>query len=58
MLRWVNAMWILVLGFAALAAIFMMGRWSHGRGRQADLGSVSEQWVAEHRLSQAQDSQR
>jgi hypothetical protein len=51
-------MWILVLGFAALAALFMMGRVSHGRGRQADLGSVSEHWVAEHRLSQAQDSQR
>jgi hypothetical protein len=57
MLYWVNVMWMFVLGCAALAAILMKVRW-HGHGRQADLGSVSEQWVAEHRLSQAQDSQR
>jgi len=57
MLHWVNAMWMFVLGFVVLAAILMIVRW-HGHGRQADLGSVSEQWVAEHRLSQAQDSHR
>lgn len=52
-----NGAWI-ILGLAVFGAIAAMNRWSHGRGRRPDLGFVSQQWVAEHRLSQSQSSQR
>jgi hypothetical protein len=48
--------WIIAtLGVSgAIAAIV---RW-RARGRRDDLGFVSNQWVAEHRLSQQHDVQR
>jgi hypothetical protein len=51
-----NALWI-IIAITILAAIARTIAWSHER-RPADLGFVSHQWVAEHRLSQAQDPQR
>jgi len=52
-----NAAWI-ILGLGVLGAITAMIGRSQGRGQQSNLGSVSQQWVAEHRLSQTPDSQR
>ena len=49
-----NAVWILA-GIAGLGALAQLVTWSLGQGRKADLGSVSHQWVAEHRLSQTQE---
>lgn len=49
--------WI-VLGLGVVGAIAAMNWWSPGRGRHPDLGFVSQQWVAEHRLSQSQVSQQ
>jgi len=43
------------LGVSVLIAVVA---WWRGRGRHSDLGFVSNQWVAEHRLSQQHDSQR
>jgi hypothetical protein len=50
MLNTMNGIWI-VVGFGVSVAIALIVR-SRGRVRQSDLGSVSNQWVAEHRLSQ------
>ena len=50
----VTAVWILV-GLAGVGAIAQLVTWSFGRGRTPDLGSVSHQWIAEHRLSQSQE---
>jgi hypothetical protein len=51
-----NGVWIVVgLGVAVALALAAIAR-SLGRGRQSDLGSVSDHWVAEHRLSQPNDS--
>jgi hypothetical protein len=52
-----NVVWI-VVGAAAVGVVVRLVAWSHGRARQADLGSVSHSWIAEHRLSQTQDSNR
>ena len=49
-----NAVWILV-GIAGLGALAQLVTWSLGQGRKSDLGSVSHQWVAEHRQSQTQE---
>ena len=49
---------LLILGFGLLAGVIAMIGWSSGRGTDADMGSVSHQWVSEHRLSQTQDSRR
>lgn len=52
-------MWI-VGGIGALVAIasLLVVAWRSG-GEDGDLGSVSNQWVSEHRLGQSsQDSQR
>ena len=40
---------------AALVALVMS--WSRG-GNTTDLGAVSSQWIAEHRLGSGQDSRR
>ena len=50
-------MWI-ILGIGLVGAIAATIAWFQGRGQNTDLGFVSHQWVAEHRLSQTQDSQR
>ena len=52
-----NIVWIVVgLGIAG-AIIAFITSW-HRRDRQADLGAVSHQWVAEQRLGQPHDPQR
>ena len=48
-----NALWIL-LSIAGLGALAQLVSWL-SRGKNPDLGSVSHQWVAEHRLSQTQE---
>ena len=50
-------MW-LIIGFGILGALVVLVGLSQRRGRRADLGFVSDQWVAEHRLSQTQDARR
>jgi uncharacterized membrane protein len=52
-----NLVWIAV-GLGALTAVVALIRRSRARGRQADMGTVSHQWISEHRLSQTQDSRR
>ena len=46
-----SAVWI-VVGLGALgAAIALIASWQRG-GPGADLGTVSSQWISEHRLGQ------
>jgi hypothetical protein len=52
-----NAEWI-VVGLAIMGVLASIVGWAQTRGRPADLGAVSHNWLAEHRLSQTQDSQR
>jgi hypothetical protein len=40
---------------AAVVAVFTS--WSRG-GKPSDMGAVSNQWIAEHRLGSGQDSRR
>ena len=56
MLHAMNTVWVAV-GLGVFAAVVAIVRWS-GRGRQTDLGFVSQQWVAENRLSQQHDLRR
>ena len=50
-------MWTIVgVGVVALIAIIIAVL--QRPGMRADLGSVSDQWIAEHRLSQVQDTHR
>ena len=52
-----NTVWIVVgLGVAG-AIIIALTLW-HRRDQQSDLGSVSNQWVAEQRLGKTQEPQR
>ena len=48
--------WI-VIGVGVVVAAFVFGR-ARQRDGEANLGSVSNQWVAEHRLGPGRDSQR
>lgn len=54
-MRMTYAAWF---GLAALAGIVVIVRVVGGRARSqtVDVGSVSDQWVAEHRASQDDDS--
>ena len=53
----VNAVWI-VVGLGAVGAVVaLVASWQRG-GPGADLGTVSSQWISEHRLGQNQDSRR
>ena len=52
-----NAIWI-IAGLAVIGAIIALVRtWQQRRGDQ-DLGAVSHQCIAEHRLGHANDSRR
>jgi|RhiMetdeSRZDD1v2_1073273.scaffolds.fasta_scaffold1874879_2 preprotein translocase subunit SecG len=42
---------------AAAAIVALVMSWSRG-GNTADMGAVSGQWIAEHRLGSGQDSRR
>jgi len=46
-----NLVWI-VLAIAVLGAIVKKVAGPRKRASQSDLGSVSHQWIAEHRLAQ------
>ena len=50
-------MWMIALGVTLVCAVVAAWIGSRRHGREADYGSVSHQWVAEHR-AQAQESQR
>ena len=49
--------WI-VLGIGLLVALARTIVWRRERGWEADLGFVTHQWVAEHRLAQTQDARQ
>jgi hypothetical protein len=51
-----NTVWMIV-GLGVFGAIAAVVRW-RGSGRPADLGFVSQQWVAENRMSQQHDPRR
>jgi hypothetical protein len=53
----VNAAWI-VLGIGAAVAIYLFATAWRRRDHERDLGTVSHQWMAEHRMGQGHDSQR
>jgi hypothetical protein len=53
----VNAVWIVVGLGAVGAAIAAVASW-HRNGPHVDLGSVSSQWMSEHRAGSTQDSRR
>lgn len=45
-------LWI-VLGLAAVGAVIaLLASWQRGGGPGSDLGTVSSQWISEHRLGQ------
>jgi len=48
----------LVAGIGIVAALTKWAAWLSRRGTQPDLGFVSHQWLAEHRVSQISDPQR
>lgn len=53
----VSAVWI-VVGLGAVGVVIaLLASWQRG-GPHADLGTVSSQWISEHRLGQNQDSRR
>ena len=52
-----NVVWIIV-GVGIVGFLAKWIAWSGTRGGQSDLGFVSQQWLAEHRLSQISDPQR
>jgi len=51
----VNIAWVIVGVAVAGAVIAFVTSWRRG-GRAADLGAVSDQWIAEHRLGSGPDS--
>ncbi len=52
-----NALWVLGGLAIAGALVALVTSWRH-RGHQTDLGTVSNQWISEHRLGSGQDSHR
>jgi hypothetical protein len=53
----VNTLWVVLALGGAGAAVAVVTSWL--RGSQAeDMGAVSNQWIAEHRLGSNQDSRR
>jgi hypothetical protein len=51
-----NVLWTLLV--VLLGTITATLRWSLGRTGYADLGLVSQQWLAEHRQSESHDERR
>ena len=55
--RAVDSLWM--VGAAGVAGVVLaLVLWRFRRERQADMGAVSRQWVAEHRLGEPSDRQR
>jgi hypothetical protein len=53
----VSAVWI-VVGLATVGVVIaLIASWRRG-GPHADLGTVSSQWISEHRLGSNQDYSR
>jgi hypothetical protein len=52
----VNTLWF--VGGAGIVGVVVAFLTSWSRGRQSDMGAVSHQWIAEHRLGQGQDLRR
>jgi hypothetical protein len=53
----VSAVWI-VVGLAVVGGVIaLFASWQRG-GPHADLGTVSSQWISEHRLGSNQDYSR
>lgn len=52
-----SAVWI-VAGLAAVGAVIALVASRQRGGPHAELGSVSSQWISEHRLGSNQDSRR
>ena len=52
-----NVVWI-VVGIGIFGVLAKWIGWPHERGGPSELGFVSQQWLAEHRLSQISDPQR
>ncbi len=53
----VSAVWV-VVGLAAVGAVIaLVASWLRS-GPHADLGTVSSQWISEHRLGSNQNSRR
>jgi hypothetical protein len=52
-----NVVWIIV-GVGIVGFLAKRIAWSGKRAGQSDLGFVSQQWLAEHRLSHISDPQR
>ena len=53
----VSAVWI-VVGLGVVGAVIaLVAAWQRG-GPHGDLGTVSSQWISEHRLGQNQDYSR
>jgi hypothetical protein len=53
----VDGMWTAV-AVGVAGAILALVMWRFRRERQSDMGAVSRQWVAEHRLGEPNDRQR
>lgn len=52
-----SAIWV-VVGLAAVGAVIALVAALQRGGPHADLGTVSSQWISEHRLGSNQDSRR
>jgi hypothetical protein len=52
-----TTLWI-VIGLAAVGAVIALVASLQRGGPHRDLGSVSSQWISEHRLGSNQDSRR
>jgi hypothetical protein len=50
----INSMWFVVALAAVGVVVALVAAWSRTE-RRADLGAVSSQWIAEHRLGQGHD---
>jgi len=53
----VNMVWIVVGVGVVSAAVAFLSAWQR-RDEHHDFGSVSHQWIAEHRFGQADDPRR
>ena len=52
-----NTAWVVIALGIAVAVVALATSWRRG-GHPADFGTVSHQWIAEHRLGSGQDSRR
>jgi hypothetical protein len=50
--------WIVTVAIIVAAGVVVKTYWSGAGVGPSDLGSVSHEWLAEHRNSQVQDSRR